>query len=614
MSAQSLLGLLGFRTGIIGSAATLAFAFPLLDGSLTADANTSATRVGFYADRGAGSTSIVGNVLGLDVVRIDERGLIPNRGTAITNTFLGANAGNPSMAGLENTLLGRSAGNALTNGSVNTFVGAQAGTTALVGNHTTTYGCIFLGGLAGDTSTNGLIRAMVVGSTTYPIEDVVFGFGSQFAGSLAGTTLTLRASSVQGVDFGGMTLRLEGGRSTGTGNGGDIALGITVPTITGSILNPLSIRLLVRGATGSTVVGSDPTTDCAGLDVQTGIAAAVAVMVGSSLTLGKTQTWMGFAGTQAVAETVTLPTLANGQTTRSGKSYTVYAKSITAATGTRSNRSVIRNGADVISLCGLYTDTIYHRPWQRIDIQADAAGGTSWWEAHASDFDTTLSQSCSHIETFDRTIAASGYVATASGAASAVDQVNALSAQAFGIVRLNTGTAGGGTARIGLDAVPLEMPGAAGSGYRYRYTSRIFISTLSAALQRYTLRNGLRVTPSAIGDTDGCYFRYADNVIAGNWQCVTRNAGVETTTDSGVAATVGWRELRVEINNDPAITTLNVRFFVAESLVATHTTNLPAAGVNLGPSFTAIKSVGTTAREFLVDYFAITGIPLGVMV
>ena len=73
MSAQSLLGVKGFRSGLIGSAATLAFAFPLLDGALTAAANTAATRVGFYADRGAGSTAIVGNVLGSDVCRMDER-------------------------------------------------------------------------------------------------------------------------------------------------------------------------------------------------------------------------------------------------------------------------------------------------------------------------------------------------------------------------------------------------------------------------------------------------------------------------------------------------------------------------------------------------------------
>jgi hypothetical protein len=332
-----------------------------------------------------------------------------------------------------------------------------------------------------------------------------------------------------------MNLFLQGGRSTGTGNGGDIALGISVPAGAGSTLNTITTRLLMRGATGSVVVGNNPTTDCAGLDVQTGIGAAISVMSGASLTLDKTQTWMGYQATQAVAETITLPTLANGQTSLSGKSYTVYAKSTTAATATRSNRIISRNGSDVISLGGLYTDTIYHRPWQRIDIQADASGGTSWWEAEASEFETTLSQSCLHIETFDRAPVQTPYTTATSGGGAVVDTAtSALSAQSYGTAHLSTGTTAAGTARIGMDSPsPVRMPGSVSTGYRYRYTSRIFINALSTAAQRYTLRNGLRVTPSAVGDTDGCYLRYADNVVAGNWQCVTRNGGVETTTDSG---------------------------------------------------------------------------------
>jgi hypothetical protein len=561
---------------------------------------------------------------------MDQKGFIPHRGTDLTNAFVGQDAGNTTVTGVDlvavgadsgkglttgtqNTLLGSVTGRELTSGGQNVFIGHRAGLTAFSGNHLTTSQCVFIGRNAGDTTADGSTFKLVIGSTSERIDDAIIGRGELYAGSFS-SPLILRSSSVQGADLTGQGIFLQAGRGTGSANGGDIALGVALPGTTGTTLNPITTRVLVRAASGSTVVGSNPTTDCAGLDVQTGIAAAISVMAGASLTLDKSQTWMGFRGTQAVAETITLPTLANGQTSLSGKTYTIYAKSITAGTGIRSNRIISRNGSDVISLGGLYTDTIYHRPWQRIDMQADASGGTSWWEAEASEFETTLSQSCLHVETFDRTITASGYVTGTSGAGAVVNQTNTLSAQSFGIVHLGTGTNAAGTARIGLDAVPLRMPGAVGTGYRFRYCSRIYIDTLSVVLQRYTLRNGLRVTPSAVGDTDGCYFRYADNVLAGNWQCVTRNGGVETVTDSGVAAAAGWTELRVEVNNDPAITTLNVRFFVRESLVATHTTNLPASGTALGPSFTAIKSVGTTNRDFLVDYFTIHGLPLGVMI
>lgn len=65
-----------------------------------------------------------------------------------------------------------------------------------------------------------------------------------------------------------------------------------------------------------------------------------------------------------------------------------------------------------------------------------------------------------------------------------------------------------------------------------------------------------------------------------NWFCCTRTGGVQTTTDSGVAASTATAtkdRLRVEWHGATVAdnATRAVRFYVNGTLVATHTTNLP---------------------------------------
>lgn len=81
---------------------------------------------------------------------------------------------------------------------------------------------------------------------------------------------------------------------------------------------------------------------------------------------------------------------------------------------------------------------------------------------------------------------------------------------------------------------------------------------------------------------------YGDN----NIRCVTRASGSGTTTDSGVAVTSDTAIL-CEHKYD---STGQVRFWINNALVATHTTNIPAATAFAPLMFVLLKSAGTSDR------------------
>lgn len=73
-----------------------------------------------------------------------------------------------------------------------------------------------------------------------------------------------------------------------------------------------------------------------------------------------------------------------------------------------------------------------------------------------------------------------------------------------------------------------------------------------------------------------------------------------TITDTGIASSATYRALGIRYN----ATVPETRFYIANSLVATHTTNLPAVVVGLMPSAAIQKQVGATSRSFLIDRIA----------
>ena len=91
----------------------------------------------------------------------------------------------------------------------------------------------------------------------------------------------------------------------------------------------------------------------------------------------------------------------------------------------------------------------------------------------------------------------------------------------------------------------------------------------------------------------GAFFRFDTAVDGTNfWRTVTGDGAncTVTTTTAAIAANTAY-ELRIEFDSANA----TVRFYVADTLVATHTTNLPAASTALG-TIARLRTLTTSAR------------------
>lgn len=126
------------------------------------------------------------------------------------------------------------------------------------------------------------------------------------------------------------------------------------------------------------------------------------------------------------------------------------------------------------------------------------------------------------------------------------------------------------------------------------------LPTLSDGAQTYRIYFGLGDNSGAGDQTDGIYLTYSSTLNAGNWTGQTANNGVYTQLDLGVAATTAWTKIAFITNAAGT----SVQFYVNGTAVgAPVTTNLPAGGRDFAPIFKIEKSVGTTARTMLVDYY-----------
>lgn len=128
----------------------------------------------------------------------------------------------------------------------------------------------------------------------------------------------------------------------------------------------------------------------------------------------------------------------------------------------------------------------------------------------------------------------------------------------------------------------------------YAMETLISVEALSTVSEEYLVRWGFadNVT-SATAPTRAVQFRY-DRLNDGvNWQAVTRSGGVETVTDTGVAVTAGFTQAGQKLKFVCDADGSEVRFYIANSLVATHTTNINTAS-RMGTIGQMIKSAGTT--------------------
>lgn len=197
---------------------------------------------------------------------------------------------------------------------------------------------------------------------------------------------------------------------------------------------------------------------------------------------------------------------------------------------------------------------------------------------------------------------APNYLINFGGAGATGTGNNGLSTAAHpGIGRLQTGTDTTGYATYACNDATMKLGGGV-----WTLTAFVAIDTISDGTNTFVCRVGL----SSAGE--GNNLTASDQIVfradaSANWDCVTRKAGAETVTDSGVAVTassnVDTSGLKLEIVINAAGT--SVDFKINGSTVATHTTNIPLTSTGLTWFVNILKSAGTTNREFLIDYLRV---------
>jgi len=184
------------------------------------------------------------------------------------------------------------------------------------------------------------------------------------------------------------------------------------------------------------------------------------------------------------------------------------------------------------------------------------------------------------------------WTASTSGGSWATTSVQ--SGDRYGVVRAATGTAASTNQR---GAAHTGTPGSSGpirlGGMLVEWCADVApaLALFSGGL------SGEIFVGLASGVTVPSHGVYLASRDGGNWLAVTRASSIETVTDTGVAPALGtWVNYRVDVEADRSA----VRHYVNGALVATHTTNIPAANVNLS-QIISVNRVSTTGTSVALD-------------
>lgn len=128
-------------------------------------------------------------------------------------------------------------------------------------------------------------------------------------------------------------------------------------------------------------------------------------------------------------------------------------------------------------------------------------------------------------------------------------------------------------------------------------------ANLSDGTDTYTIFAGFGDTSTNALSTDAAYITYTHSVNVGKWTGFTSSNGAATQMtllSSNTVATSTWYLLVVKVN--PLGN--RVDFYVNGVPIGYCTANIPNGGARaLGPMLQIVKSAGTNARTFLVDWY-----------
>lgn len=199
-------------------------------------------------------------------------------------------------------------------------------------------------------------------------------------------------------------------------------------------------------------------------------------------------------------------------------------------------------------------------------------------------------------------IGRSSWAASGSGAGATFDLLapgygHDTTENAIGVASLSSGTTTTGREHIFRYGLVLGT-------HTIRFRFRAAVSNLSDGTETYSIRMGLSdLTNITTGNPDnGVFFRYTHSVNSGEYEAVSFAATSSTTTDTNVATATTYKVFEIAINQART----SITFYIDGTLVATHTTNIPASTVELYFYAQILKSAGTTNRNLHFDWTEIT--------
>jgi len=171
-----------------------------------------------------------------------------------------------------------------------------------------------------------------------------------------------------------------------------------------------------------------------------------------------------------------------------------------------------------------------------------------------------------------------------------------------GIIQHSTGTAATNFAGYNIGGSSLYI----GSG-TISIETYVTVETLSTASERFFTYFGYALPSNWQNSGNTIFFSYDEGGViyfAGtptpNWKCYTRSGATVTLTTTTIPVVASqWYKLRIDINGAAT----SVTFYIDGNLVATHSTNIPASTTGMSIISLINKTVGTTARTMLTDYF-----------
>lgn len=244
-------------------------------------------------------------------------------------------------------------------------------------------------------------------------------------------------------------------------------------------------------------------------------------------------------------------------------------------------------------------DTSRIQEWYEIDSGdkwVRSYDGTNWtqWVCNSVNPKNVIQQ---FTDLLDNSITLPYMETYTSGTGAAVTQLNLPGLSAVGIAEISSGTTTTGKAGLGfLQHVNYPTSFSLFQRFEYRVAIKGNLSDGTNGFQ--TLIGVIAITADIRTSNNIILFSQEDSENSGNWVCVTDDTGTETVTNTAVAPTADvFQDFRVEINRDQT----EVKFYIDDVLVATHTTNITLLNTTSAPAVKIVKTSGGTARVLQVD-------------